>query len=280
MEAVSNIGRRGSARWWMMGAGLLIAAVFLFPIYWMISSSLETQQQIFATPAPWFPPSPTLQGYGAAIASQLPHIAVSAEVAVGTTLLSLLIALPAAYALAHFRMRITVAIVLALLFTQMIPSVTMITPLFLIFYQLHLINTIPGLVLADSTYAVPFDILILRAFLESVPFELSEAAFVDGAGEWGAFLRVVIPVSISGVVTAGLFSFLFAWGDFLNALTMMNNSSGQPIMLSLYTFIGQYQTSWNAVMATAVLASIPAVVLLLIFQRYITAGLTGGALKG
>lgn len=280
MEYNAGVRESVSARWVMTIVGIVIAAVFLFPVYWMIISSLETQQQIFATPAPWFPPTPTLAGYIAALPSQLPHIGVSAEIAIGSTILSLLIALPAAYALAHFKMKATVWLVLALLFTQMIPSVTMITPLFLIFYHLHLINTIPGLILADSIAAVPFDILILRAFLESVPFELSEAAFVDGAGEWGAFLRVVIPVSFSGVITAALFSFLFAWGDFLNALTLMNNSSGQPVMLSLYTFIGQYQTSWNAVMATAVLASIPAVVLLLIFQRYITAGLTGGALKG
>ena len=132
-------------------------------------------------------------------------------------------------------------IVFLLLLAQMIPTVTLTTPMFLIFNQFGLINTYPGLILADSTYAVPFAVLILRAFMLSLPFELTEAAFVDGAGEWGAFLRVMLPLAVPGVVTAGLFAFLFAWGDFIYALTLTTSNTIEPVSLSIFNYLGQYQ---------------------------------------
>lgn len=193
---------------------------------------------------------------------------------------SILIATPAAYALAHFRLRITVLIVFLLLISQMIPTVTLTTPMFLIFNQFGLINSYPGLILADSTYAVPFAVLILRTFMLSLPYELTEAAFVDGAGEWGAFVRVMLPLAVPGVVTAGLFAFLFAWGDFIYALTLTTSNTIEPVSLSIFTYLGQFNNQWGGAMALAALASIPAAILLILFQRYITTGLTAGAVKG
>jgi multiple sugar transport system permease protein len=177
--------------------------------------------------------------------------------------------------------RITALIVFCLLLTQMIPTVTLATPMFLIFNQLGLLNNYLGLVLADSTYAVPFAILILRAFFLSIPYELAQAAFVDGTGEWGAFIRVILPLVLPGVVTAGLFAFLFAWGDFIYALTLITtNSIVVPVSLSIFSYLGQYSSAWNSAMAVSTVACIPAAILLVLFQRYITAGLTSGALKG
>jgi multiple sugar transport system permease protein len=260
--------------------GILLTAIMLFPLYWMLVNSLETTQEMFSIPAPLVPTTITLAPYATVLQTQLPHLLTSLIVAIGTVILSLIIATPSAYALAHFRFRITLVVVFCLLLTQMIPTVTLATPMFLIFNRLGLLNSYFGLILADTTYAVPFDILILRAFLQSVPYELAEAAFVDGTGEWGAFLRVILPVVTPGLITAGLFSFLFGWGDFLYALTIMTSSSIQPVSVSIYNFIGQFGAQWNNLMAVAVLASIPAAVLLVAFQRYITAGLTSGAVKG
>jgi multiple sugar transport system permease protein len=260
--------------------GIILTVVMLFPFYWMVANSLETTQQIFRIPALFVPLPPTLVPYATILQTQLPHLLTSLEIGLGAALLSIIIATPAAYALAHFRLRVTVLIVFFLLLSQMIPTVTLSTPMFLIFNQFGLLNSTFGLILADSTYAVPFAVLILRAFLLSVPYELAQAAQVDGTGEWGAFLRVILPLIVPGIVTAGLFAFLFAWGDFIYALTLTTTNEIQPISVSIFTYLGEYNNAWNSAMALATLASIPAAILLILFQRYITAGLTAGAIKG
>jgi len=262
------------------GVGILLTMLMLFPMYWMLANSFETSQQIFSIPVALVPTRITFSSYVTVWQTQLPHLATSLIVAVGTALLSVLIATPAAYALAHFRLRITVVIAFILLITQMVPTVTLTTPMFLIFNQFGLINSYPGLILADSTYAVPFAVLILRAFMLSLPYELTEAAFVDGAGEWGAFIRIMLPLAVPGIVTAGLFAFLFAWGDFIYALTLTTDNSIEPVSLSIFNYLGNYNNEWGGAMAVAALASIPAAILLVLFQRYITTGLTAGAVKG
>jgi multiple sugar transport system permease protein len=116
--------------------------------------------------------------------------------------------------------------------------------------------------------------------MQSLPYELVEAAFIDGTGEWGAFRRIMLPLAVPGIVTAGLFAFLFAWGDFLYGLTIMTVNDIQPISLSIYSYLGQFNSQWNNLMAVATLGAIPAAILLIVFQRYITSGLSSGALKG
>jgi multiple sugar transport system permease protein len=280
MRSQKQLQRRGITSIVSTIAGVLLTIIMLFPLYWMIANSLETSQEIFSIPVSLVPPHPTFNAYIAVWQTQLPHLGTSLVVAIGTALLSIVIAVPAAYALAHFHFRFTVLIVFCLLLTQMIPTVTLATPMFLIFNKLGLLNSYTGLILADTTYAVPFAVLILRAFFLSVPYELAQAAFVDGAGEWGAFIRVMLPLVWPAVITAGLFAFLFAWGDFIYALTLMTTNEIQPVSLSIYAYIGQYTDYWNNAMAVATLASVPAAILLIFFQRYITAGLTAGAVKG
>jgi multiple sugar transport system permease protein len=273
-------GRKTSVSALALVLGIFLTVLMLFPVYWMVANSFETSHQIFSIPVALVPTQLTFSSYLTVWQTQLPHLETSLIVALGTALLSMAIATPAAYALARFRLRATVLLVFVLLITQMIPTVSLTTPMFLIFNQFGLINSYPGLILADSTYAVPFAVLILRAFMLSLPYELTEAAFVDGAGEWGAFLRVMLPLAVPGVVTAGLFAFLFAWGDFIYALTLTTSNSIEPVSLSIYNYLGQYNNEWGSAMAVAALASIPAAILLVLFQRYITTGLTAGAVKG
>lgn len=260
--------------------GLIFAAIMLFPLYWMVANSFETTQEIFRIPVAIIPTQVTGAAYGDVFQTQLPHLATSLLIALGTALLSIIIATPAGYALAHFRLRVTLFLVFLLLLTQMIPTVTLTTPMFLIFNRFGLLNSDIGLILADSTYAVPFAVLILRSFFLSVSPELAQAAFIDGTGEWGAFLRVILPLVVPGVITAALFAFLFAWGDFIYALTLSTSNTIEPVSLSIFNYLGQFSDHWDGAMAVATLASIPAAVLLVLFQRYITAGLTAGALKG
>jgi multiple sugar transport system permease protein len=176
--------------------------------------------------------------------------------------------------------RFTLVFVLALLVIQMFPDVMLATPLFLIFNHVNLIDSYAGLILADCTYAVPFVVLILRAYFLTVPFDLVEAGLVDGTGLVGAFWRIVLPVALPGLATAALFSFLFAWGDFTFGLTLTTSTAVQPVTVGLYTFVGQYSTAWNNLMAGSILAALPTIVLLVLAQRYIRAGLTSGAVRG
>jgi multiple sugar transport system permease protein len=264
---------------WTVG-GLLALGVMLFPLYWTLISALQTDSQIFASPPHYFPPTPTLDAFREAFDVQRRNILNSLIVGAGTVAFSLIIATPAAYALAKFRSRSINVLLFGVLMAQMVPSVILANALFVILLKMNLTNTYPGLILADSSLSIPFNILVLRTFMATIPNELLEASRIDGASEWTIFTRIVIPISRSALITAGLFSFLFAWGDFLFALTIMTQNAMQPVTVSIYTFIGIFTSSWNKVMATAVLAAVPSALLLLVAQRYITAGLTSGAVKG
>ncbi|UOQ45425.1 carbohydrate ABC transporter permease [Halobacillus salinarum] len=260
--------------------GLIILAVMLFPLYWIVIVSLETPDQIFRNPPYLIPPTPTLESYVSAFSTQLPHLLTSLVIALGVTFLSMIIAVPAAYATTHFKFKGTTIFIIALLISQMIPGVSLANGLFMIYQKTGLLDSYLGLILADCTFSIPFDILILRAFMNSIPKELPEAALVDGAGDWRTFISIILPISKSALITASLFAFLFGWGDFLFAVTLSTKGSITPITVSIYGYITQYSQSWGEMMATSVLASIPAAILLVISQRYVSAGLTSGSVKG
>lgn len=260
-------------------AGLVIIGLMLFPLYWMLNASLLPQQILVRSTPTWFPMSPIWDGFRTAFELQTGHVAVSCMIAGLTAIFSLMVATPCAYALVIFRMRWATAFVAMLLLVQMIPHVVMANALYVIYAKIGLLNSYLGLVLADSTMGIPFAILILRAYMLSLPRTLTEAALIDGTGYWGAFFRIILPLSRNGLITAGLFCFLFAWSDFIFALTMFTTQKTVPITLGIYQFIGIHRTEWTTIMATAVMASVPPIILLLFAQNYITAGLTGGALK-
>ena len=265
--------------WLKTTAGCAILAVLLFPLYWMANASLQPHEALLGASPSWFPHPLIMTNYLTVFSTQGHNIIVSCVVAGGAALLSLLVAAPCAYALVVFRMRWTTLLMLLLLLAQMIPHVVMANALYAIYAQIGLLNSYAGLILANSTMGVPFAILILRAFMVSLPRSLVEAALCDGTGHWGAFFRIVLPLSRNGLITSAVFCFLFAWSDFIFALTMETKQKIVPITLGIYEYIGTHQTDWNAIMATAVLASIPPILLLLLGQRRITAGLTGGAVK-
>jgi multiple sugar transport system permease protein len=257
--------------------GVLFLAVMIFPIYWMVNSSLQANAGAATTS--WFPFQPTFDGYITAFQQQTQNFLSSMVIALGTVIVTLLFATPAAYGLARFRMRGTGAFLLVLLITQMIPTIVIANALYTLFNDVGLLNTYPGLILADSAAQIPFSILLMRAFMESIPPSLVEAALVDGANNFRAFISIVLPISRNAIVTAALFTFLGAWGDFLIALTLTSTTAVRPITLGIYNYIGSNVTAWGPVMATAVLASLPAAVLLVVAQRYIAAGALGGAVK-
>ncbi|WP_442780772.1 carbohydrate ABC transporter permease [Curtobacterium sp. SL109] len=257
--------------------GIVFLAIMVFPVYWMVNTSFQATSG--AATATWFPLAPTLAGYRAALEQQGQNFVSSMVISLGTVVLTLAVATPAAYGLARFRMRGTRVFLLVLLITQMIPAIVIANALYTLFNNVGLLNSYVGLILADSAVQVPFAILLMRAFMESIPPSLVEAALVDGASDFRAFVSIVVPISRNAIVTAALFTFLGAWGDFLIALTLTSTTAVRPITLGIYNYIGSNVTDWGPVMATSVLASLPAAVLLIFAQRYISAGALGGAVK-
>ena len=289
---MSRVERSRALRWLCTFAAVAALVVILFPVYAIIVGSFESTNTLFSGTFYWLPHAATLDNYrtvlgGASAAtqetvsgSQTGNIVTSLLVGLGTALLALVVAVPAAYALSKYRMRVTVIFVSALLVAQIVPSIVLATSLFIVFHWVHLVNSYPGLILADGTYAIPFAILVLRAFFFSLPNELIDAARVDGASEWKTFRLVVVPLARSAVITVAVFAFLAGWGDFIFALTMLNGAGIQPVTLGIYNYLGNYSTDWGAVMASAVIALVPAGILLVVAQRYIASGLTAGSVKG
>lgn len=250
----------------------------LFPIYWMVNISLQPAGTA-ASLAPLFPTALDLTGYATAITEQGGNLLTSLIVALGSAALSLLIAAPAAYALSHLRLPFVDLALFIVIIAQMIPGIVIANSVYVAYSNLGLLNTHLGLILANASHGIPFAILIIRSFMLGMPKEIIEAARVDGAGQMRTFTAIVVPVSRNALITAALFAFLFAWSDFLFATTLTTNESVRPITLGIYQYISTYVSSWSAVMASAVLASIPAIALLIIAQRYIAVGVTGGAVK-
>jgi multiple sugar transport system permease protein len=259
--------------------GVLLTAVMLFPVYWMINVSFTRDTDMRASPPHLFPWHGTLEGYRAVLDQQLPYLGTSLIIGLGTVVLTVALAAPAGYSLAKLRPRGGGALSFVLLIAQMIPAIIMAMGFYATYLKLGVLNSTAGLILADSTIAVPFGVLIFTAFMSGIPGELLAAAVVDGAGTLRTFWSVVLPVSRNAVVTVSLFAFLWAWSDFVFATTLDGGGAHQPITLGIYHYIGNNNQQWNAIMATAVIASIPATLLLIVAQRYVAAGVTAGAVK-
>ncbi|MFI8932214.1 carbohydrate ABC transporter permease [Streptomyces sp. NPDC053474] len=274
-----NQSRRPRGTAWKTGLGLALTAVMLFPVYWMLNVSFTRDQDMRKSPPDLFPAHGTLDGYRAVFDQQLPYLGTSLVIGLGTVVLTVALAAPAGYALAKLRPRGGGALSFLFLVAQMIPGIIMAMGFYAIYLQLGLLQSVAGLIVADSTLAVPFAVLIFTAFMSGIPGELLQAAQMDGAGPWRTFRSVVLPMSRNSVVTVSLFAFLWSWSDFVFASTLANGGAHEPITLGIYHYIGNNNQEWNAIMATAVVASLPATVILVLAQRYVAAGVTAGAVK-
>jgi multiple sugar transport system permease protein len=263
----------------LTGIGLVLTALMLFPVYWMVNESFTRDQDMRKDPPNWFPVHGTFEGYRAVLHQQMPYLGTSLLIGLGTVALTLAVAAPAGYSLAKLRPRGGGVLGFVLLIAQMIPGIIMAMGFYVIYLKLGILNNAPGLIVADSTIAVPFGVLVFAAFMSGIPEELMQAAKTDGAGPLRTFWSIVMPVSRNAVVTVSLFAFLWAWSDFIFANTLDGGGDQQPITLGIYHYIGNNNQQWNAIMATAVVASVPATVLLIVAQRYVAAGVTAGAVK-
>ncbi len=279
-----RMNRSGRAREAALNiAGLAVSCVFLFPLYWILASSLKTNAEIFQVSQTFWPAHASFVAYLEQLHGEfnvVNPLLNSLVIAPATMFLSMLLAIPAAYGMARFAIRGKKAIIMSFLVTQMLPSTLILTPLYLVFARFHLINNYLSSIIADSTVAIPFIILFLRTYFIGLPKGLEDSARIDGCSRFSSFLRVILPISTPGLITAGSFSFIFAWNDLMYAITFMNKTSLRPLTAQIYHFMGKYGIEWNRIMAFGVILVLPVMIIFILLQKYIIGGLTSGAVKG
>jgi N,N'-diacetylchitobiose transport system permease protein len=280
-------GRKRARRWLLNGAGLLVALVAAFPVFWMVSTSLKPNREIFAgRPGP-LPHAPTLEHYRRLFGDDvvpgvgfLDFFRNSAVVAVSTVLIGGLVALLAAIAVGRFRFRFRTSFLVMLLVVQMLPLEALVIPLFLMIQRLGLYDTLASLILTYLGLSLPFAIWMLRGFVAAVPAELEEAAAIDGANRAQIFRRILLPLVAPGLVATSIFSFITAWNEFMFALTFINDEHRYTLPVAMRFFFGRDDTAWGAIMAFSTLLTLPVVAFFLLVQRRMVAGLVSGAVKG
>jgi multiple sugar transport system permease protein len=263
-----------------VGYAVLLAIVllaFLAPFVWMILNSLKTPLQISQTP-PDLVFTPTLANYANVFGSQdfLTYMRNSTIIAGGSTLFALLLGLPAAYSIARFRQRTLSTVILV---ARIVPGITFLIPWFILFRQLHLVDTFLALILTHMLVGLPFIVWVMIPFFEAIPRELDEAARVDGCSIPSAFARVILPLSGPGVLSASILAFIFSWNNFMFSIVLATNRT-KTLPVAIYNFISYAQIDWGGLMAAAVVITVPVLVLALVTQRFIVRGLTAGAVKG
>ena len=263
---------------------VIILFVLLFPIFWTFITSLKTEAEIFQIPPTWYPHVLNTKSYAAQIETgdfnMFRSFANSFIISASAMCISVVLAVPASYAIARYRFKGRLPIMLGFLVTQMLPVSVLLTPMFIIFKNMHVYNTWGAAILADATIGIPFSVLILKNYFASIPKALEEAAYIDGCTRMSAFFRILIPVTKPGIMVCAIFSFLYAWGDLAYGMTFILDQERRPITAGIFNFMGQYGTKWSYLTAFAIVAIIPVALIFIFMQKYIVSGMTSGAVKG
>ncbi|MBP0440086.1 carbohydrate ABC transporter permease [Tianweitania sediminis] len=262
-------------------AVLVFIIAWVFPILWSVLNSFKTEQDILAYPPKFFF-EPTLAAYREVLfgsQSILPNVWSSFVISIGTTVLTMILAIPAAYALARLRVPGKRGAGFYILATQMLPPVGIIIPYFLVLRNIGWMDTYQGIIIIYLSFSLPFAIWLMVSYFEDIPFEMEEAAAVDGAGRLTTLWRIIIPQVKGGIAVTVVFVFLNAWNEFLFAVVLSGNTV-RPVTIAMFNFVSVEQTLWAQLAAVSVIAMLPVVVLGVIAQQHIVKGLTVGAVKG
>jgi multiple sugar transport system permease protein len=274
------LGSRGT-QWLCCAIGIAILIGYLFPVYWMFISGLKTSAEIFADPPSMVPQHPTLAAFRFVFEREnvARYMRNSLAIAIPVTVVTLVLGSSGSYALSRLRTSLVdVALVVALIL-QIFPDALLATPMFIMFRHFNLLNTFTGVVLATSAKSVAFALVILRPMYRQVPMEIEEASRVDGCNTFQTFWRIVLPIMRVPLIVVGVLSFVQAYGQFVYPLTLLSKQELQPATVGIYSFIGAEYADWDRVMAFASVFALPVLILFLLLQRKIVAGLTTGALK-
>ena len=273
---------RGWAQWALLVAALLMAAFYLFPLYWMYVTSIKGASEIFANPPTLWPATPNLGIFEQVWKARSvgTYMGNSLLIATGVTLITVILGSGCAYVLARYRNVWVDVGLFAILMLQVLPASVMVTPLFVVFNQIGLLAT-PRLavILAASAKAMPFFVVLVRATFMAVPRELEEAALVDGTTRWGSFFRIVLPLARNGILVCAILTFMSAFGEYIYSKSLIQGAGLQPASVGLASFVGPNSRDWGAIMAYSAMYVTPILALFVILQRRIVSGLTSGALK-
>jgi multiple sugar transport system permease protein len=284
MAALSPVGSRRSRRVRALAvyaALITLTGLFLFPLLWIVSLSLKTRLQMFTLPplAPWWP---TLENYAAVFGrADFGHAFVNSVIVSACAVsLSLLVGVPAAYAMARFPFFGRNAMFFALLAMRMLPPIAVLVPMYVLFAAAGLTTTRTSVVLAYTTFSLPLVVWIMRGFFEDLPRELEESAWVDGASRLRAFLHIVLPLIRPGIVAACILCLQLAWNDFLFAAVLTSNTTRTlPVLMAAFSG-GDTGVDWGGMTASGVLVMLPVILFSFLAQRHLVAGLSSGAVKG
>ena len=263
-----------------------IAVYTLFPFYWAVRSSITPDSELFKTPVSYWPTHPTFDNYAAVLSQGQFLTALKNSVIISTTVtaLSLVIGSVTAYAIGRLKFRGRTPILYLVLGMTIFPGAAILPALFQLVRAVHLYNTLTALVFAYTVFTLPFTVWVLQSFFKALPGELEEAAYVDGATPFQTFLQVLLPLATPAMVTTGLLAFIGAWNELLFAVSLTQTPDKRTVTSAITSFQGKttsgFDIPWGQLMAATVIITIPLVVLTLIFQRRILAGLTAGAVKG
>jgi multiple sugar transport system permease protein len=274
--------------WRLLGVAFLVAIVSfaITPMIWMLLTSVKTQFAALQYPPEWIPKNPNLVQYtdlldprGEVGRKFLHYLANSLVVSLSTTVLGVVVAVPAAYAFSRFRFPGRNLLFYAVLMRNMFPAVVFLMPLFIMMRWLGLVNTQASLILTYLTFGLPLSIWLLKGFFDNIPIQLEQAARIDGASRFKAFLLIVMPLSSPGIIATSIYCFILAWNEYVYALTFLNDDTKLTLPVGLQAFFTEYATNWPGLMAAAFIMSVPVVVMFLVLQKYFVRALTEGAVK-
>ena len=281
MQAHNVTKNRG---WKRLGLyiGLLLGAVFAgFPVIWMIFASFKSNTEIFSLPPRLFPATWALDAYRSILSSpaKIRFFLNSYLVAGCVTVLTLLFAILAAYSFSRYHFKGKRPLNLFIISTQSLPPITLLIPYFGLIATLKLYDTYFALIFTYMVFTLPYAILMMTGYFNTLPRELDEAVLIDGAGNFRALWRVLVPISAPGIVSTGLYTFIICWNEYLFALTLTKTTGMRTVPVGIQQLMGQHSYEWNEMMAMSVLGCLPILILFLVFQRHFIAGMTAGSVK-
>ena len=261
---------------------VFLCSFALLPVLWGISTSLKTDAGVYSIPPRWIPDPLTFKNYADILsnATMLRYFLNTLIIASLSMFFSLIVAILGAYGFSRYRFPGRGTLLWSILFTRVLPRVTVIIPLYIVLRNLKLLNTYAGLILVYMLVVMPLAVWLLKGFFDNLPYEIEEAAVVDGCSPLGVLVRIIIPISLPAIASVAMYAFILAWNEFLFALIMTNGKAIRPISVGLAFFIDEAGIHWGPLMAASIMMSIPAVIVFMMLQTQLVRGLSEGAVKG
>jgi multiple sugar transport system permease protein len=289
IQTMDRPAARKPIDWWRWAGRVFLTFLLIFtvlPMVWMVLTSIKSQFAALQYPPQWWPAEPTLQNYWRLLDPSnsvgqefLRYFWNSFYVSLLTTVIGVVVAVPAAYAFSRFRFPGRTFLFFTVLLRNMFPAVVFLMPLFLLMRWLGLVNTHGSLILTYLTFGLPLSIWLLKGFYDNIPIQLEQAARIDGATRFQAFLYIVMPLSTPGIIATSIFSFIGAWNEYVYAYTFLSKQDSMTLPVGIQRFFTEFATDWPGLMAATFMMSVPVVVLFLVLQKYFVRALTEGAVK-